>query len=212
MRIRDFLLLAAALAPAPLAAQGPGPAVGAGIGMTQSDAVSGSALHVQASAPLLRPFEGVQIRGEALLQGGSANGSPFACEQVRQQYCLGRTDENRIAGAGAYVRVDFGGIGPVRAYLTPIGVGVYHRRTKSVEAQGPTGICAGPDGITSCPDNPPFESFVQEHSVTSVGWTTGGGLELSLGRVRAFAEVRVHDLLEDDGMAGALPLTFGISL
>ncbi|HST62986.1 MAG TPA: hypothetical protein VLK84_30035 [Longimicrobium sp.] len=43
------------------------------------------------------------------------------------------------------------------------------------------------------------------------GWNTGGGVEMAVGRGRVFAEVRAHELLEGEGMAGALPLTVGVS-
>lgn len=209
--MKKFLIAAVLAAlPATLAGQSR-IAVGVGSGFTQSDELSGGAVHAQASARLLQIVDGLSVRGEALYQQGSVSGSPFECQQARQQYCLGRTDDNRILGGGVYARIDFTPRGPLHAYLTPVGVGVYHRRTHSSEAEGPTGICVENNVITSCPGNPPFTPFSQTTSAVSLGWTTGAGLELEVGRGMVFAEIRAHSLLERSGQAGALPLTVGIS-
>jgi hypothetical protein len=154
---------------------------------------------------------GVSLRGEALYQQGSASGSPFSCRLARQQYCTGRSDETRLMGAGVYSRLDLASSGRVTAYLTPIGFGVYHRRTRSIEWEGPTGICIDNGAMGSCPDNPDWTQFAGTTSKRSLGWNTGGGVEMEIGRGRVFAEARAHDLLESEGMAGALPLTLGVS-
>jgi opacity protein-like surface antigen len=205
------VLFATALAilPLPLAAQSR-IAVGVGPGVTQTDDLSGGARHVQASAHLFELMEGVAVRGEAMLQQGTVSGSPFSCQQARQQYCTGRSDDNRLMGVGVYTRLDLASGGRFNAYVTPIGLGTYHRRTRSSEWEGPTGICIENDAITSCPSNPDWTEFTATTSRLSLGWTTGGGVEMAVGRGRVFAEVRAHRLLED-GMAGALPLTLGVS-
>ncbi len=205
------LLALLALLPLPVAAQSR-IAVGVGPGVTQTDDLSGGARHVQASAHLLEVMDGVSLRGEAILQQGTVSGSPFSCRLARQQYCTGRSDENRLMGAGVYTRLDLATGGRFTAYLTPVGLGAYHRRTRSSEWEGPTGICIQDETLASCPSNPEWTQFSATTSRLSLGWNTGGGVEMAVGRGRVFAEVRAHRLLEGgDGMAGALPLTLGVS-
>jgi opacity protein-like surface antigen len=209
--VKKFLVVAAlALLPLPAAAQSR-IAVGVGPGVTQSDHLSGGAKHLQASAHLLQVMDGLSLRGEALLQQGTISGSPFSCVQARQQYCTGRSDQNRLLGAGLYSRVDLASGGRVTAYVTPIGLGVYHRRTRSSEWEGPTNLCMEGTAIISCPGNPEWTQFTETASKLSLGWNTGGGVEVAVGAGRVFAEVRAHQLLEGEGMAGALPLTIGVS-
>jgi hypothetical protein len=208
--VKKFLVVALALLPLPAAAQSR-IAVGVGPGVTQSDALSGGAKHVQLSAHLLEVVDGLSLRGEALVQQGTVSGSPFSCVQARQQYCTGRSDDNRLMGAGVYSRVDLSSSGRVTAYLTPVGVGVYHRRTRSSEWEGPTNLCSEGTAIVSCPDNPEWTQFTATTSKLSPGWNTGGGVEVGVGAGRVFAEVRVHRLLEGEGMAAALPFTVGFS-
>jgi hypothetical protein len=114
-------------------------------------------------------------------------------------------------GTGLYTRLDLVSNGRTTAYLTPLGVGVYHRRTRTSEWEAPTGICIDGGKVVSCPDNPPFTEFTATTSARSLGWSTGGGVEMALGRGRAFVEARAHGLLEGEGMGGALPLTVGFS-
>lgn len=206
------VLLAAALAllPLPAAAQSR-IAVGVGPGVTQSDDLSGGAKHLHVSAHLLEVTDGLSLRGEALAQQGTVTGSPFSCQLARQQYCTGRSDQNRLLGAGVYTRLDLASRGRVTAYFTPIGLGVYHRRTRSSEWEGPTGLCMDRETVVSCPDNPDWTQFTATASKLSLGWNTGGGVEMAVGAGRVFAEMRAHQLLEGDGMAGALPLTIGVS-
>jgi len=209
--VKKFLVAAAlALLPLPAAAQSR-IAVGVGPGVTQSDDLSGGARHLQASAHLLQVMDRLSLRAEALVQQGTVSGSPFSCVQARQQYCTGRSDENRLLGAGVYSRVDLTSSGRVTAYVTPVGLGVYHRRTRSSEWEGPTNICINSQTIVSCPDNPEWTKFTATASKLSLGWNTGGGVEVAVGAGRVFAELRAHQLLEGEGMAGALPFTVGVS-
>lgn len=206
------VLIAAALAvlPLPLAAQS-GIAVGVGPGVTQTDDLSGGARHANVSVHLTELMEGLTLRGEALYQQGTITGSPFTCRLARQQYCTGRSDETRLMGAGLYTRWDVASSGRVTAYFTPVGVGLYHRRTHTSEMEAPTGFCIDGGEMVSCPDNPPFTPFADTESRLSVGWSSGGGVEMAAFRGRVFAEARVHGLLEGEGMAGAVPLTLGFS-
>jgi len=206
------VLFAAALAvlPLPLAAQS-GIAVGVGSGMTQTDDLSGGARHAQVSAHLFDVMEGVSVRAEGLYQQGTVSGSPFSCQLARQQYCTGRSDENRLLGAGVYARLDFASRGRFTVYLTPVGLGVYHRRTQSSEWEGPTTLCTDGETIVSCPNNPDWTQFTATVSRLSPGWSTGGGVEMVVGRGRVFAEARAHGLVEGEGMPGALPFTIGYS-
>jgi hypothetical protein len=207
---RLFVAAALAVLPLPLAAQS-GIAVGVGPGITQSDDLSGGARHAQLSAHLLTVLPGITVRGEALYQQGTVTGSPFSCQVARQQYCTGRSDDNRLMGAGVYARFDLASTGRLAAYVTPVGMGLYHRRTRTSEWEGPTGLCLDGQQLVSCPGNPPFTEFTATHSAFSPGWSTGGGVEVAVGGGRAFVEARAHQLLEGDGMAGALPLTIGFS-
>lgn len=206
------LLAAAALAllSAPLAAQ-PGISVGVGPGITQSDDLTGGAGHAQISAHLVQIMDGLTVRAEAMVQQGTVSGSPFSCQIARQQYCTGRSDQNRLMGAAVYTRLDLASNGRMTAYLTPVGLGLYHRRTHTTEAEAPTAICIEGGQMVSCPGNPPFTEFSETTSMLSLGWNTGGGVEMAVGRGRVFAEMRMHSLLEGEGMAGALPITFGYS-
>lgn len=209
--MKKSLLLAALMLPLPLAAQ-VRPSLGVGGGLLQTDDLVGRGYHVQAAVQVARISEQVTVRGEALYQQGKGTGSPFACEQARQFYCLGRSDEQRLMGGGAHLRIDLPEFRRgVHAYLTPVGVGVYHLRTDSREWEGPTGMCIVDNQITSCPDNPPFTNFSRTITTTSLGWTTGAGVEAEVGRMRVFAEVRAHDMLFPGGQAGAVPLTVGVS-
>jgi hypothetical protein len=138
-------------------------------------------------------------------------GSPFACERVEQLYCLGRTDENRIGGAAVFVRATSRWFGSTQFYFDPIGAGVYHRRTRSQEFQGPTGLCVVDGQVVSCPDNPPWATFDYRTSRTSLGVNTGFGMLAQLGGLRVFAELRAHRLFESgESIAGAVPLTVGV--
>ncbi|HEY0019492.1 MAG TPA: hypothetical protein VGC13_24535 [Longimicrobium sp.] len=206
------VLLAAVLAvlPLPLAAQSR-IALGVGGGVTQTDDLSGGARHAQVSAHLVTLMDGVSLRGEALYQRGTVSGSPFSCRLARQQYCTGRSDQNRLVGAGVYTRLDLASRGRMTAYLTPAGLGLYHRTTRSSEWEGPTNLCIDTGTAGLCADNPEWTQFTSTTSRLAPGWSTGGGVELAVGRGRAFAEVRAHGLLEGEGMAGALPFTLGFS-
>jgi hypothetical protein len=204
-------LLAALVLPLPLSAQ-LGPSIGMGRGVLQTDDLMADAYHVQAGVQLARITDRVTVRGEALLQQGTANASPLSCEQARQVYCFGRTDEQRLFGAGAHVRFDLPEfVHGVHAYLTPVGVGAYYLRTDSHESEGPTGVCIRDGDLAACPDAPPFADFSRTTSTLSLGGSTGAGLEAQLGRMRVFAEFRAHVMLASMGETGSVPVTFGVS-
>lgn len=207
---RTLVAAALALLALPAAAQSR-IAVGVGPGITQTHDLAGGAKHAQVSTHLLQVVDGVSLRAEALYQQGTVSGSPFSCRLARQQYCTGRSDQNRLMGAGVYTRLDLATSGRTTAYLTPIGIGVYHRRTRSSEWEGPISTCIRDGATVPCPDNPEWTQFTATTSTLSPGWSTGGGVEVAVGRGRVFAEARAHGLLEREGMSGALPFTVGIS-
>jgi hypothetical protein len=212
MRPLTISLIALTLTSTTVSAQLNGLSVGGGVGVTASSRVSGMAYHGAASMPIAFMPSGVELRLEGMYQGGTVSGSPFACERVRQLYCLGRTDENRIAAAAFFVRARAQPLGVWRFYFDPIGVGVYHRRTTSTESQGPTGICIIDDTLQSCPNNPDWATFSYRVSRTSLGANIGGGVEAEVARIRLFLEARTHVLFERGrSIAGAVPLTFGVS-
>ena len=204
-------------------------AVGAGIGLTSSARASGQAYHGAVNFTLttptaLLPESGpwderphrhvgptVQLRAEVFYQGGTATGSPFSCERVAQFYCLGRVDQNRLGGGAVFVRVAPPLCGRMRSSADPFGAGLYHRRTKSREVQAPIALCIINDELVSCPNNPPWATYEYRSSRTSVGANTGLGMQLQLGGLRMFAELRVHQLFESgESSAGAVPVTFGV--
>lgn len=206
--MKKAFFLAALVLPLPLAAQ-LGPSFGMGRGVLQTDDLMASAYHVQAGVQLARITSQVTVRGEALVQRGTAHASPLSCEQARQMYCLGRTDEQRMLGAGAHVRVDLPEfVRGVHAYLAPAGIGAYHLRTDSREFEGPTGLCL--QDLAVCPDQPPFADFSRTTSTLSLGGSTGAGLEAEFGRMRVFAEFRAHVMLASGGETGSVPVTFGV--
>ena len=202
-------------------------ALGGGFGITQSARASGMGYHAAVSFPIARlvwPEPGpwderrrprarptAHLRTEVFYQGGTVTGPPFACDRVDPFYCLGRSDENRIAGAAIFVRIASPWFGRVRFHLDPIGAGVYHRRTRSAEFQGPTGTCIVNGELVSCPDNPPFATVQYRSSRTSLGANTGLGIAANVGAIRMFAEFRGHRLFESgESIAGAGPVTFGV--
>ena len=207
--MKKAFLLAALVLPLPLAAQ-LDPSIGVGRGVLQTDDLMADAYHVQAGAQLMRIDDRITVRGEALLQQGTANASPLSCEQIPQIDCFGRTDEQRLIGGGAYVRIDFAEFAPgVHVYLAPAGLGVYHLRTDSRESDGPGGDCVSlGETLPACA---PTAEFSRTASVLSLGWTTGAGVQAELGRMRVFAELRAHGMLASAGETGSVPVTFGVS-
>lgn len=209
--MKKALLLAALLFPLPLTAQ-LAPSFGMGRGVLQTDDLMADAYHLQAGVQLARITDQVTVRGEALLQQGTANASPLSCEQARQVHCFGRTDEQRMFGAGAHVRVDLPTfVRGVHAYLTPVGVGAYYLRTESRESEGPTGACVTVGDLPTCAPPPQFTDFSRTTSTFSLGGSTGAGLQAKLGRMRVFAEFRAHVMLASMGETGSVPVTFGVS-
>lgn len=207
--MKKALLLAALLLPLPAVAQ-VRPSLGVGTGVLQTDDLMAGAYHVQGGVQLARITERVSVRGEALYQQGTATASPLSCELVSQGSCLGRTDEQRMLGAGAHVRVDFAEfVRGVHAYLTPVGVGAYYLRTDSRETEGPGSTCVIARSTGVCGDHPPLTELSRSTSIASLGWTTGAGLEAELGRMRVFAEFRAHGMLASGSETGGVPLTFG---
>jgi hypothetical protein len=193
-------------------AQVDGLSVGGGIGVAASARASGRGYHAAVSLPVIPLHRSAQLRAEVMYQVGKLSASPFECERVDPFYCLGRTDENQIAGAAVFVRIPSRWFGRWRFYADPIGAGVYHRRTKSSEYQGPTAICWVNGALVGCENNPPWATFAYRASRTSVGANFGGGLEAQIARVRLFVEARAHTLFErGESMAAAVPVTFGFT-
>jgi hypothetical protein len=206
-------------------------AVGGGIGLMNSARAGGRGYHGSVSFPLAAlpvPFPEpgpwderprrrarptAQLRAEGFYQAGNATGSPLDCEVVVQLYCFGRRDENRIVGSAVFVRITWPWVGRMRFYVDPIGAGVYGRRTKSTETQGPAALCLSGGEVVSCPDNPPWATFRYTTSRLSMGVNTGFGMAVRAGTVRLFAELRAHRLFESgESAAGAAPLTVGVVL
>jgi hypothetical protein len=185
-------------------------AVGGGMFVTSADRINGVGQHVQAKVHLAPLSHSMRLQGELMYGSASGSASPMACERVRQ--CFGRSDETRQLSAGLSVVQELSvPLGPFQPYLVPIGVGGYHRRTESVEHQGPTAICVIGGQVESCPDNPPFARIDYNTASSGVGVNTGFGLSARIGSARAFAEMRAHAILERDGYSSSLPITFGLA-
>jgi hypothetical protein len=205
LRTSLFLLLLA-IVPAPLLAQAAGPAIGLGYGISQSRLRTGEALSLEASVPLAGRAA-LQLRAELLYQWGSPGGP--GCEALSARYCIGGTDHNQILGLGAALHVPVAARGPLTLYL-PLGVGVYHRRTSTTEAEGPIELCLEGHQVVACPGNPPLQSTSYRTRATVPGYNLGVGLRARISGIGAYTELRLHDLLERDSRAGALPFSFGI--
>jgi hypothetical protein len=212
MRSTLIVLAALVIASSSADAQLSGPSIGGGVGVTGSGGATGKGYHGAVSVAVKSFPRNAELRTELMYQAGTATSSPFHCERVAQFYCIGRSDDNRIAAAAVFVRLKTRWIGMWRFYADPIGAGLYHRRTRSAELQGPTAICIDGDEIVSCPNNPDWATFRYQDSRMSVGANQGAGFEFQLSRVRLFAEARVHILFESGKRsAGAVPVTFGVS-
>jgi hypothetical protein len=215
MRTAAIALVATAtlaLTSADAVAQVDGLSVGGGIGVTASAHATGRGYHAAISLPVMPLHRGAHLRAEVMYQAGTLSASPFECERVDSFYCLGRTDENQIAAAAVFVRIPTPWFGRWRFYADPIGAGLYHRRTRSTETQGPTAFCLVGGVIVSCPDNPDWATFTYRATRTSVGANVGLGMEAQVAQLRIFAEVRAHRLFErGESVAGSVPLTLGVS-
>jgi hypothetical protein len=217
MRRSSIVLAALALSANGAAAQ-VGPladrfSLGGGVGLTGTPGASGKGYHAAVSAPVKALPEGAHLRVELFYQTGTAHGTPFTCERVARFYCLGRTDENKVLGAAAFVRTQTRWYGMWRFYFDPIGAGLYHRWTRSTEGQGPTAICIDDGQIISCPNNPEWATFTYRRSRTSLGANTGLGFEFEVARMRLFGEARSHIFFEShrqERMTGSIPVTFGV--
>lgn len=206
--MKKAFILPALLLALPLHAQ-LNPSFGVGRGVLQTDDLIADAYHVQAGAQLLRISDRVTVRGEALVQQGTATASPLSCEQARQDDCVGRTDEQRLIGGGALVRVDVPGIARgVRVYLDPAGLGVYHLRTNSRESAVDCG-----DPVENAPVcmPAPLAEFSRTTNTLSLGFSAGAGVQAELGWMRVFAEFRAHAMLASAGKTGSVPVTLGVS-
>lgn len=210
--MRLFVLtLAVLLAARPAAAQ---VMVGGGYGATYSGPTTGPAWHAQASAAFARAPGPLSPRGEvyALAQHGTATGSPLSCGQVRQFYCLGRSDRSTFAGAGVALVLEWSLAGGRARPYSRAGGGIYHQRVVSTEVEGPTGICFDGKEIISCPDNPPFGSYTIERSRTGPGISAAAGVRFRALGVGVFVEAASHVASLDGGSAGGAPFTIGFTL
>lgn len=199
-------------APLPEALIFPGVAFGGGWGWGGGAAGSGTGIHAQVGVGLTRLSDDLHLRGELMYQRATASGTPFACKQVERRYCLGREDETRRYGAGLTLVREMSRPGDrVHVYL-PLGLGVFHSRIDSKEAQGPTTICVVDGQVTSCPGNPPFATLRDSREATGVMANLGLGISIRLAGINAFAEARAQVIGEQETEpASFAPLTLGVS-
>ena len=205
--MKRLMLMILLGAPMEAAAQGVEPALELGAGITQSRNRSGDALHGQVSAAVLR-FGDMQLRGELFHQEGT-NGGAGKCERLGAQYCIGTSDRNRLTGLSATLHVPLGDRGRLSAYV-PLGVGLYHRRTRTTETEGPIAICTDNGVLAPCPGNPPLRSVTYDDDATLAGYNVGVGLLARVSKAKVFVEMRAHDLLESDSRAGAVAFSVGV--
>jgi hypothetical protein len=165
-------------------------ALGGGVAMLDEGRVSGVGQHVQATVHLTPRARFLKLRGELL---------------------HARSDRTRQYGAGVSAVGDaWYTWGPFQPYGIPLGIGVYHRQTRSSASREPAMSClVGEEGV-SCPSTPPFETFRYTTQTTGFGVNTGGGIRTRVGDAQLFVELRFHTVLERGGYSGSLPLTFGI--
>ena len=187
-------------------------AVGGGLAAVGGDQLSGVGRHIQATVRLTPANRLFYARGELLYASADASGSPFACERVPDTYCFGRSDAHRQISAGVSVVGDAPfSWGPFQPYGIPLGIGVYHRSTRSSETQGPTTTCVIGGEVVSCPDNPPFETVRYTIDALGFGVNTGAGIRARVGDAQVFVELRAHTVLERKAFSGSVPVTFGLS-
>ena len=191
--------------PMPVAAQRV--SIEAGYGITQSRNRSGGATHAQASVGL-NEDRNFRVRAELFYQRGTVDGAG-KCEQLGTTYCIGTSDRNQLAGLSATLHLPLGRLGRFTAYA-PLGVGVYHRDTRTAETEGPIALCTEGGQISPCPGNPPLRSVTYSTNATRPGYNVGVGLASRIADLDVFAEMRAHDILERNSQAGAVPFSVGI--
>lgn len=206
--MRTLFIFAILHFPLPLLAQSLDPAIEAGYGVTGSRLHTGAAKSVQGSLTVF-DRNGFRVRAELFLQQGTANSSGPTCDRLEDQYCTGSSDRNQIAGAGAALHIPIGTVGRLNAYA-PVGIGLYNRRTRSRESEGPIAFCFDGTNVISCPGNPAFRTISYATSATVAGYNVGLGLAARVSGVDLYAEMRVHDLLESNSNAGAFPFSIGV--
>ena len=210
--MRAFLLLslAALIAAPPAAAQ---LMVGAGYGDTFSGKVAGPAWHARVNVPLPPSRLLRQAEVYATAQQGNAGGSPMSCERVRQVYCFGRSDRSTIVGAGLSFRMERTYFdGRLRSYSRG-GAGLYHQRVTSTERQGAVPFCVDASReIVPCPNVPPAGDFTVKGAYTGPGITASAGVRFRVLGMDGFVDLGTHLARLNDGFAGGVPFTFGITL
>jgi opacity protein-like surface antigen len=193
--------------PISAAAQQIGPSIEAGYGITQSQNRTGGAAHAQASIGL-NEESNFRVRAELFYQRGTMDGAG-GCERLGSTYCIGTSDRNQLAALSATVHLPLGRHGRFRAYA-PIGIGVYHRDTRTTETEGPIAICLDDGELKGCPDNPSLRSTAYTTKATRPGYNVGVGVVSRIRNLDVFVEMRAHDMIERNSRAGAVPFSIGI--
>jgi hypothetical protein len=203
-----FVLLLLA-APGAGQAQGPGHGLGAGVLLSSGAGLSSAGVHGTAGLTVVRfgPAASLAVGGYA--GRTTATGSPFACVQVEQRFCTGRSDRNVHAGAYVAPAIVLTARDRLRSYASG-GLAFAHRRTRSTESQAPTAICFIDGELVPCPDNPPFALFESRDARWGIGFMGAAGLDMPIAGLRWFFEIGLQEVLEEGGQrATALFLTVG---
>jgi hypothetical protein len=183
--------------------------VGFGWAGTSMGDLGGSGFHghLAGHIPRISIFDNVRIAASA--GNGNANGSPFSCQQAPQIYCFGRKDEHVWAELDVMPMIG-ATEGDAFSFYAMSGPGIFFRRTRSYETQGPTTLCIIDGELVSCPDNPPFQGFSKTDRVWGAAWTLGFGLR-GTSSLKWFIEMRAHLIWEGgDERSALLPIMVGI--
>ena len=114
---------------------------------------------------------------------GSGSYSPFNCHLARRFYCFGGSESLTAADFGVHAEGR-----PLNHFLgfalVPVAsIGVTRSRSRVSELEGPTALCLENGEVVSCSDNPPFQTFASDESVTAPSLSYGVVLTRTAGAV-----------------------------
>jgi hypothetical protein len=183
--------------------------VGFGWAGTSMDDLGGSGFHAHLARHIPRVWIFDNVRVAASGGNGNADGSPFSCRQADQIYCFGRSDEHIWAELDVMPTATVIE-GDAVDFYAMTGPGIFFRRSRSDEMQGPATFCFIDGQLVSCPDNPPFQEFSKTDRVWGAAWTIGWGFK-GAGSLKWFVEMRAHVIWEGrDERSALLPIMVGV--
>ena len=202
------ILIAAAVAFPSIAAAQSSPSLEVGYGFFESVNRTGQAISAQAGVQLFSVLK-APVRAELFHQQGTSGDGAGGCKLVYQGTwsCIGTRDRNRISGASLATHIPIGTSGKISGYV-PVGVGVYHRNTRTTESAFLAPDCFESDPPT-CQTYGPTASSYSSHR-TAPGYNLGLGLSTLVGGSTMYAEFRFHQVREAQGFSGSLPISVGV--